>query len=82
MAKHNTNRRPRGQRHPAHSARRRWLWVGAALLGLVAVVAAVNAQRGPRAGAAPQLSAARLASDPTLGPAGAPLTLVEYGDFG
>jgi protein-disulfide isomerase len=46
----------------------------------VAVVAAVNFW--PRAGASPQLNTARLASDPTLGPASAPITPVEYGDFG
>ena len=80
LAKHSSNRHTRGQRHPARPAPPRWLWVGAALLGLVAVAAAVIAW--PRAGASPQLSAARLASDPTLGPAGAPITLVEYGDFG
>ena len=82
MAKHNTNRPTRNKRRPAEPAGRRWLWIGAALLGLLAVAAAVTSQRGPRAGAATQLSAARLASDPTLGPAGAPITLVEYGDFG
>jgi uncharacterized membrane protein len=80
MAKHNSNRQARGKRHQAGPARQRWLWVGAALLGLVVVAAAVN--YWPRVGAPPQLSAARLASDPTLGPAGAPITLVEYGDFG
>ena len=80
MAKHNSNRHARNKRRQTDLARQRWLWIGAALLGVVAVVAAVNFW--PRAGASAQLSAARLASDPTLGPAGAPITLVEYGDFG
>ncbi len=80
MAKHGSKRPTRNKRHPTGPASSRWLWVGAALLGLAAVVAAANYWQ--RSSASPQLSAARLASDPTLGPAGAPLTLVEYGDFG
>jgi hypothetical protein len=80
MAKHSSKRPTRNKRHRPGPAASRWLWVGAALLGLVAIAAAVN--YWPRVGAAPKLSAARLASDPTLGPAGAPITLVEYGDFG
>lgn len=67
-------------RHPARPARRRWLWAGAALVGLVAVAAAVSFW--PRAGGVAPLSAARLARDPSLGLASAPITLVEYGDFG
>ena len=73
-------------RHPARPARRRWRWaarwnwVGAALVGLVAVAAAVSFW--PRAGGVAPLSAARLARDPSLGLASAPITLVEYGDFG
>jgi len=80
MAKHNSNRHARGKRHQAGPTGQRWLWVAAAVLGLVVVAAAVNYR--PRASGAPQLSAARLASDPTLGPASAPITLVEYGNFG
>ena len=67
-------------RHPARPARRRWLWASAALVGLVAVAAAVSFW--PRAGGVAPLSAARLARDPSLGLASAPITLVEYGDFG
>jgi hypothetical protein len=80
MAKRNSNRHTRDRRRPAGPARPLWLWVGAALLGLLAVGAVVIFW--PKAGPSPQLSAARLASDPTLGPAGAPIILVEYGDFG
>ena len=80
MAKQSSIRHKRGNGRSVGPARQRWLWVGAALLGLVAIAAAVN--YWPRTGAPPQLSAARLASDPSLGPAGAPITLVEYGDFG
>jgi protein-disulfide isomerase len=36
----------------------------------------------PRNSAVPALSAARLAADPSIGPANAPVTLIEYGDFG
>ena len=84
MTKHVSNRR--GSRHAAHPARRRWLWasrwnwVGAALVGLAAI--AVIFTFWPRAGSAAALSAARLARDPSLGLASAPITLVEYGDFG
>ena len=80
MPKHRSNRPTHGPRRNTPLARQRWLWIGAALLGLVAVVAAINFW--PRAGATSQLGAARLASDPSLGPATAPITLVEYGDFG
>jgi len=80
MSKHSSKRPTPNKRRPARTSAARWLWVGAGLLGLVVVVGA--AFFWPRAGGAPQLSAARLASDPTLGPAGAPITLVEYGDFG
>ena len=80
VAKHTPNRQARAKRYQAHTALHRWLWVGVAVLGLVAIAAAINYWPGARG--APELSAERLASDPTLGPASAPITLVEYGDFG
>ena len=80
MGKHKSNRHARGYGRPVEPSRQRWLWFGAVVLGLVAIVATVN--YWPRTSDSPPLSAARLASDPTLGPAAAPITLVEYGDFG
>ena len=84
MTKRASNRRRSNQ--AAHPARRRWLlaprwyWVGVALAGVAAV--AVIFTFWPRAGSAAPLSAARLARDPSLGLASAPIRLVEYGDFG
>jgi hypothetical protein len=80
MTKRNSKSRAGRGRGPTERARPAWIWIGVAVLGLLAVVAA--ASLWPRTGQAPQVSEARLASDPSLGPATAPLTLVEYGDFG
>jgi protein-disulfide isomerase len=58
--------------------RQRWLRTAVGLLALFALAAFVF---WPRSQAEP-LSPARLADDPSLGPANAPVTIVEYGDFG
>ena len=80
MAKQNSNRLSRSERRQAERTRQRWVWIGAGVLGVLAVVGVIGFW--PRTAAAPLVSAARQADDPTLGPANAPLTLVEYGDFG
>ncbi len=56
---------------------RNWLGYGALALILIAAVLFVSTR--PKA---QPLDARRLASDPTLGPASAKVTLIEYGDFG
>jgi len=48
---------------------------------LVVIVSALALTLGSRPNA-PALSAARLASDPSLGPPSAKVTIIEYGDFG
>jgi protein-disulfide isomerase len=78
---------PRGpQRHgraryaaAVRRVRRRWISLGA--IAAVLAVVFVGYLLRPHA-AVPPLSAARLALDPSLGPADAPITLIEYGDFG
>ncbi len=49
---------------------------------VVSVLAIAAYLLWPRGSAAPALPAARLATDPSIGPANAPVTLIEYGDFG
>lgn len=58
---------------------RRW-WIGIVVTAAVFAVV-VGYLLWPRA-SVPPLGAARLALDPSLGPANAPVTLIEYGDFG
>jgi protein-disulfide isomerase len=72
----------RFQQLEAIRRRRQWLTIAAVVLGLVVIVyfAWPRSQTGHTA--APALSAARLAADPSIGPANARVTLVEYGDFG
>jgi protein-disulfide isomerase len=72
-------RHARGRRAAALLARQRWIAAGVTATVLAVVV--VGYLLWPRA-RLPQLSAARLALDPSLGPANAPVTLIEYGDFG
>jgi len=62
-------RKKRGQRR---------LIIGLGLFALFALVAFVFWPQ-PKAGA---VSPERLADDPSLGPASAPATIIEYGDFG
>jgi hypothetical protein len=57
--------------------RRRWLRVGVAAIGLLLLgVLAV----APRSTVSPPVD--RLADAPSIGPATAPITIVQYGDFG
>ena len=72
-------RRP-GQRRRSRGARdRRGIWTLAAVAAGVVVVIAYLVW--PRAHPQ-QLSPAQLANDPAIGPASAPVTIVEYADFG
>ena len=52
------------------------------ILGLVAIVLVALAVYALTRPPAASLGAARLASDPALGPASAKVTIIEYGDFG
>ena len=65
-------------RHRARPSRSRWLMIGgvsiAAMIGGAAVVL-LRPQAAP-------VEAVRLSDDPSLGPNNAPVTIVEYGDFG
>ncbi len=70
-------RREQGDQGPKR--RIRWgILVGYLLVAAATLVACAPAQ-GP--GATPA-SQSRIEDDPALGPAGAPVTIVEYGDFG
>ncbi|HZD58333.1 MAG TPA: DsbA family protein [Anaerolineales bacterium] len=66
------------ERRQARQKRQRWLTIGVGVLAFVAVAGFVL---WPRPKAEP-VDPARLVDDPSLGPAGAPVTIVEYGDFG
>ncbi len=75
---HDGGRRTARARRQAARMRRQWLTIGAVVLGVVAIGAYLL---WPRPQPLP-VSAARLAADPAIGPATAPVTIVEYGDFG
>ena len=66
------------QRRQANRQRRDWLTTS--LVGVVAVIVGALLL-WPRPPAKP-VDAARLANDPSLGPATAAVTIIEYGDFG
>ena len=63
--------------NPARTKLRNYLIIGLVAISLVALTV-YSLTRPP----APALSAARLASDPAIGPASAKVTIIEYGDFG
>ncbi len=67
----------RREQRRVQTASRRWIGYGALALILVAAIAFIYTR--PKA---QPLDAARLAENPTLGPASAKVTIVEYGDFG
>ena len=66
------------ERRAKRKRRQRWAVIAAATLALLAIAAFLF---WPRTSAEP-VSQARLADDPSLGPENAPVTIVEYGDFG
>jgi protein-disulfide isomerase len=61
------------------ATRRPWRWLGGLLVLALIVLAAWVLW--PKPGASPNASA-NLNNEPSLGPADAPVTLIEYGDFG
>ena len=63
----------------ASPTKRPWRWLGG-LLVLALIVGAIWVL-WPKSGA-PQSASANLNIEPSLGPANAPVTLIEYGDFG
>jgi protein-disulfide isomerase len=65
------------ERRQNKKRRRRWLAAGAGLLTLLALATFIF---WPRPKAEP-VSQARLEDDPSIGPASAPVTIVEYADF-
>ena len=84
MAKSLKNRRSRTKGAQSHQPGRRRLWplAGAGLLAIV-LVTAYAAQRLAQPAAPTSVASQSLATDdPSLSPASAPVTLIEYGDFG
>jgi len=70
-------RQLRREKQRSQIAMRRWVGYGALALILIAAIFFVSTR--PKA---QPLDAKRLASNPTLGPDSAKVTIVEYGDFG
>jgi hypothetical protein len=66
------------QRRKTGKQRQTWMRWGLLALGVIALGAAFF---WPRVSAKP-LSPERLAADPEIGPASAPVTIIEYSDFG
>jgi len=66
------------RREPVARDRQRWLLIGIALIGVMLIGLYLVGSRSP----AQPIAAARWVEDPALGPATAPVAIVEYGDFG
>lgn len=73
-----SKRKQNRERRKVRRQRQRWSKIGAGLLAVLAVAAFILWPR-PKVEA---VSSARLADDPSLGPASAPVTIIEYADFG
>lgn len=72
----NTKRNAREQRHVA-ARRKGWWSIAVFALGGLLVAALLRPDSQP-----PPVSETRLADDPAIGSPSAPVTLIEYGDFG
>jgi protein-disulfide isomerase len=79
MSKGDRKSRKQIRRANQHSQKNIHKWIGFGALALILLSAIYFISSRPKAVV---LSEARLASNPTLGPASAMVTIVEYGDFG
>ena len=78
------NRRSRTKDARSYRPWRHWFWPAAGgVLIVIVLVAGYRANRSAQPAAAPQTATQALVTDdPHLGPTSAPVTLIEYGDFG
>ncbi len=76
-AERKSTKQVRREKRRSRTISRQWLGYGA--LALILLAAIIYVYTRPKA---QPLDAARLAANPTLGPATAKVTIVEYGDFG
>jgi protein-disulfide isomerase len=77
-ANENVRQRKRLEREQ-RQVKQRFIWIGAGVLGVIVIIALLLA---PRSVAQTAVTTLPSADDRALGPASAPVTIVEYGDFG